>query len=55
MSKLGDAARRLVGKAREKLAEPAYAGCWACSMGRCGQAPKDNTCACCRGNHTGIR
>ena len=33
-----------------------YYGCWACSQGRCGAGGmKDNTCACCRSNHTGIR
>lgn len=47
--------RRVVAKVVEKAKEPAYAGCWACSMDRCHQAVKDNTCACCRGNHTGIR
>lgn len=47
--------RRLIGKVAEKAKEPAYASCWACSLDRCGQTGKDNTCACCRGNHTGIR
>lgn len=32
----------------------AYASCWGCSLGRCGTM-FDNTCACCRGNHSGIR
>jgi hypothetical protein len=47
--------RRVVKKAVEKAKEPAYASCWACSLGKCGYAPPDNTCACCRGRHTGVR
>lgn len=31
-----------------------YEGCWACSLGRHGMQ-HDNTCACCRANHTGLR
>lgn len=25
--------------------------CTACSMGRCGQGPRDNSCSCCRSGH----
>lgn len=47
--------KKAVKKLVEKAKEPAYASCWPCSVGKCGYAPPVNTCACCRGNHTGIR
>jgi hypothetical protein len=47
--------KRAVDKVKEKAAEPAYASCWACSLGKCGYAPPDNTCQCCRADHTGVR
>lgn len=31
-----------------------YASCWACSVGN-HHPGGTSTCACCRGNHTGIR
>jgi hypothetical protein len=47
--------RRVVKKLAEKRREIPYASCWACGMGKCGYAPPDNTCACCRADHTGLR
>lgn len=47
--------RAAVKKLREKAAEIPYASCFACSVSKCGFAPPDNTCACCRAAHTGLR
>lgn len=47
--------RKVIQKVKKKAAEPPYAGCFACGVGKCGYAPPVNTCTCCRMNHTGIR
>lgn len=42
-------------KDKPKKAKPIpYEGCWACALGRHG-AMFDNTCTCCRNNHSGVR
>jgi hypothetical protein len=47
----GDRLARAVAKVRRALATNPEDPCWACSMGRCGQGPKVNTCTCCRNGH----
>jgi hypothetical protein len=42
---------RAVGKVRRALATNPLDPCWPCSMNRCSDATKVNTCTCCRAKH----